>query len=119
MIIEKVVRDYLIRKNIPGIGSHVYAEVPITHDFDYILIEKTGSGTDNMIYKPTIVIQSIATLDHGLYRAMEINEAVKAAMETIRDEEGSLFSCRLSSDYNYTKTGSKEYRYQAVYTLAG
>lgn len=52
----------------------------------------------------------------SLLRAAEINEAAKAAMDTL-PERPEVFRSALNSDYNYTDTETKTYRYQAVYDI--
>ena len=48
--------------------------------------------------------------------AAELNEQVKAAMEDLADLD-EVSACRLNSDYNFTDTTTKHYRYQAVFDL--
>lgn len=87
---------------------------------EFVLIEKTGSSRENYINRATIVIQSYSDT---LYGAMSLNEAVKDAM--LGDGVttfGIAYSCdvakcSLNSDYNYTDTTTKQYRYQAVFDL--
>ena len=43
-----------------------------------------------------------------------LNEAVKAAVEAAI-ELPEISSVQLNSDYNYTDTATKRYRYQAVF----
>ena len=48
--------------------------------------------------------------------AAELNERVKAAMDELADID-DVSACRLNSDYNFTDTTTKHYRYQAVFDL--
>ena len=80
---------------------------------EYVLIEKTGGEKTNYISRATIAIQSYAK---SLYRAMQINEDVKAALEEIVTLD-EISRCSLNSDYNYTDTTRKKYRYQAVFDI--
>ena len=45
--------------------------------------------------------------------ATEVVEAMEAMAETV----DGVYSCKLNSDYNFTNTETREYRYQAVFNL--
>lgn len=108
-MIENIVIDYLSTTDVP-----CYAERPEKEPArPYLVIEKTGSTLENHIASATIAIQSWA---QSLYDAAALNEEVKAAMEGITDLD-CISACRLSSDYNFTSTALKAYRYQAVFIL--
>lgn len=79
----------------------------------FILIDKTGGGEKDKIKTATIAIQSY---DETLYLAARLNEEVKAAMEDMKLET-NISGVRLNTDYNFTDTETKEYRYQAIYDL--
>lgn len=107
-MIEKVIRDYLIGK-----GFSAYLEKPKNAPQEYILLEKTGSGLLDHINTATIAVQSYAG---SKYKAADLNEEVKIAMLSIIETE-DISKCSLNSDYDYTDTSTKEYRYQAVFDL--
>lgn len=107
-MIEKIVRDYLETELKVG----VYLEVP-QDGSTFVVMEKTGSSKENHISRATIAIQSYAGT---LYEAAQLNEAVKAAMENIIDLN-VICDCSLNSDYNFTDTETKKYRYQAVFDI--
>ena len=79
----------------------------------YLLIEKTGSSRENFIDTATITIQSYA---ESMYEAAVLNERVKKAMDDIA-VLSNVSKSELNSDYNFTDTTKKEYRYQAVYDI--
>ena len=108
-MIEETILDYLSEK----IQVMVRMEEELDMPDEYVLVEKTGGGKTNHIRRATIAIQSYAD---SLYRAMQINEEVKEAMEDIvaLDE---ISRCTLNSDYDYTDTTRKKYRYQAVFDI--
>ena len=108
-MIEETVLDYLSEK----IPVMVRMEEELDMPDEYVLVEKTGGGKTNHIRRATIAVQSYAV---SLYRAMQINEEVKEAMEDIvaLDE---ISRCTLNSDYDYTDTTRKKYRYQAVFDI--
>ncbi len=107
-MIETIVLNYL--------NSEL--DVPCTMEDDvgegsFVLIEKTGSSKINHVSTATMALQSYAP---SLAQAAALNEEVKAAMERIveLDEIGGV---HLNSDYNFTDTSTKRYRYQAVYVV--
>lgn len=108
-MIEKIVLDYLENTlNVP-----VYMEVPNKKPKRFILLEKTSGNIENYINSSTIAIQSYA---ESLYEASKLNEIVKEAMNNIIILD-TISKSKLNSDYNYTDTTKKQYRYQAVYDL--
>ena len=112
-MIEDIIINYLIGQTL-SVGTAVYAEKPVAPPDEYILVEKTGSGRDDQIDRAMIAIQSISK--SSLLRAAQINEEVKATMYGIV-QLPEIFACKLNSDYNFTDTKTKEYRYQAVFNL--
>lgn len=108
-MIEKIVLDYLT----VNIAVPVMMETPDTPPTSFVLIEKTGSGRQDYINSATIAIQSYAPT---LYEAAQINEQVKTAMDGMIDMD-DIMRVQLNSDYNFTDTATKRYRYQAVYDI--
>lgn len=80
---------------------------------DYVLVDKTGSSRRNHIITSTFAIQSYGA---SLYEALQLNERVEEAMDGLL-ELNSIVKVELETDYNYTKTASKQYRWQAVYNI--
>ena len=108
-MVESIVKNYLqSRLNVP-----VRLEEEDNLGQEYILIEKTGSGKENHVESATLAVQSFST---SLYGAATLNERVKAAMEKIIELD-DISKCELNSDYNYTDTNRKKYRYQAVFDI--
>ena len=108
-MIEKIVLEYLkVALTVP-----VYPEKPDKAPDRYVLIEKTGGSSENFVYSDTIAIQSYA---ESLYEASKLNEEVKKAMSKIVSLD-SVGKAKLNTDYNFTDTAKKKYRYQAVYDL--
>ena len=108
-MIEKILLDYLnATASVPA-----YMERPEVPPASYVLVEKTGSSRSNHINQSTIALQSYAPT---LYQAATLNEEIKSLIdESI--ELDSVCRAQLNSDYNYTDTASKQYRYQAVYDI--
>lgn len=69
---------------------------------------------DNHITRSTFAIQSYAP---SMYEAATMNEEIKAAMLNSLITLGSVAKVDLNSDYNYTDTTTKTYRYQAVFDI--
>lgn len=108
-MIETIVIGYLNRHlTVPA-----YAERQEEPPTEYVLVEKTGGGRRNLIEKATVAIQSYA---ESKFRAAELNKEVKAAMKEITALD-NVSGCYLNSDYDYTDTETKSYRYQAVYDI--
>lgn len=107
-MIEKIVLDYL--EDELDVGC--YMEKP-SNGATYIVIEKTGSSDEDGVWGATIAIQSYAPT---LYEAASLNEKVKNAMLNITELD-EISDCDLNSDYNFTETSMKQYRYQAVFNI--
>lgn len=106
-MVESIVRNFLKEK----LSVEVYMEEPEEIPESYIIIEKTGGGYSNGIKSATIAIQSYAK---SLADACLLNEEVKLALEDI-DTQNPITKAELNSDYNFTDTETKRYRYQAVF----
>lgn len=88
-------------------------EVPDKPPDPYIVVEKTGGSEVHFLYSAMIAVQSIAGT---LYESAALNERVKEVMRDIAFYT-DVAKCSLNSDYNYTDTTTKRYRYQAVFHL--
>lgn len=112
-MIEITLRKFLESKlNVP-----VLMEIPKEPASHFVIIEKTGSTHENHVDSAIMTIQSYAP---SLQSAMELNELVKYWM--LDGTEGlitldEIASVNLNSDYNYTDTTSKRYRYQSVFEI--
>jgi hypothetical protein len=88
-------------------------EMPEDPTGQFVIIDKTGSSVTNRITKANFAIQSYAD---SLYDAAALNEQVKAAMDSMLEMD-TISKVELNSDYNFTDTDLKAYRYQAVFVL--
>jgi len=109
-MIEQVMIDYL-ENELDGVP--VFAEVPEEHYEKMVIVDKTGSSLSNRVYSVTVAVQSYA---ESLLQAAALNEIVKSAVLRMTALD-VISSVRLNSDYNYTDTQSKRYRYQAVFVI--
>ena len=91
----------------------VYAEDPEDRPARYVTVEKTGAEEERRVRRATLAVQSNA---ESLLAAAELNERVREAMERLWDCD-EIASCRLETDYNWTDTSRRGYRYQGVYHL--
>lgn len=108
-MIEKIIIEYLTAQ-----GFLSFLEMPKTMpQGNFIIIQKTGSSISNHIKSATVAIQ---TYSNSLVGAIELNEQVKAVMDNIIDLD-DIGGCELNSDYNFTDTAIKKYRYQAVFDI--
>lgn len=107
-MIEKSIYDYL-----KSAVDYVYLERPKTPPAKYYLIEKTGGDRINYIYNSTIVVQSYAP---SLYEAAKMNEDVIDLMLGAVSL-GDISRVSLNSNYNFTDSTTKQYRYQAVFDI--
>lgn len=117
-MIEKVLQDYLKECLTTTVGTStvtvpVYMEVPEKMPDKFVVLEKTSGGMENHIYESTFAIRSYAM---SMYDAACLNEEIKGYMLYGRTP-AEVSGVRLNSDYNYTDTSTKRYRYQAVYDI--
>ena len=91
----------------------VFMEKPEPLLLEYVLFEKTSGGKDNQLLSSTFAFQSYAP---SLYKAALLNEKVKLAVDSLIEIPG-VSGVQINSDYNFTDTSTKEYRYQAVYDI--
>lgn len=112
-MIEKIILDYL--NTLPEAPAPALMEIPedgVTPPC--WIIQKTAGGTlEGHVGTATLAIQSYGATR---YEAAALNETLKAAMAgaaALPDVGG----VRLNSDYDYTDTTKKLYRYQAVFEI--
>lgn len=105
-MIEKTILDYLNEH----LTVSVYMEEPINKPASYVLIERTGSSESDLIESTTFALQSYGA---SLYDAAVLNMAVKARIKQAV-ELPSVSAVYINSDYNFTDTETKRYRYQCV-----
>ena len=106
-MIEETVLNYLNKKlTVPVFLENRDIE-------EYFVIGKTGSGRVNFANSATFFLQSYASTR---YKAALLNEQVKKAMDDLAELKEISYS-RLNTDYDFTDTAKKKYRYQAVYDI--
>lgn len=108
-MIEEVILNFL-NKHLP---VTVYLEKRPKMPERYVLFEKTGSSERNHLGSATFAFQSYA---ESLYQAAKLNEELKMVVNNLI-ELNEISRVNLNSDYNFTDTETKEYRYQAVFDI--
>ena len=107
-MIEKTIYDYLTRET----ETAVFMEYPENPPARFIVVTKTGGGGD-LLRAATVAVQSYAAT---LFDAAQLNEDVKRLMFDAVSVP-NISKVELNSDYEFTDTEKKRYRYQAVYDL--
>jgi hypothetical protein len=108
-MIELIVKNYLSTKlEIPIVFEH-QQNLPKK----FILIQKTSGSRENFLNSSTVAIQSYA---ESMFESAKLNEKIKNLMyDLITISEVS--KVKLNSDYNFTDTETKRYRYQAIFDI--
>lgn len=108
-MIETIIKNHLDLELEVG----VFLEKPSSTIGSYVVLEKTSSGKRNHLPTAVFAFQSYAK---SLYAAAELNEKVKNAVENLIGLD-EIRGISINSDYNFTDTTTKEYRYQAVFDI--
>ena len=94
--------------------DNVFMEVPRDNlPTRFVVVERTNGERSNHIDTTRFAVQSYA---ESLYQAALLNNDVKAAMDSLIEEDEVARSA-YQADYNFTDTETKRYRYQAVYDI--
>ncbi len=109
-MIEAVLRTYLNSK----LSVDVYTEIPGEKPDEYVVIENTGTSRRNWLYDSLIAIQSYST---SLEKAAILDKAVRAAMDDAVGVD-KIAAVRLNSFYNFTESGTRQYRYQSTFDVS-
>lgn len=79
----------------------------------FVIFEKTSSSKNNYLPSATFAFQSYA---ESMYEAAKLNEEMKQVVENMIELD-EISGIHLNSDYNFTDTETKQYRYQAVFDI--
>ena len=110
-MIEIIILNHL--KSKLSVPVRLEKPEPLPEDGKYVLFEKTGSNSLNKLGGSTFAFQSYAK---SMYDAAALNEEVKQAVDSLIELD-DIASVKLNTDYNFTDTTTKRYRYQAVYDI--
>lgn len=108
-MIESTVRDYLLT----ALSVPVYIDVPSDPPASYVVIERTGGGMEEHIRNAMVAIQSYGG---SKAQAAALHEEILAAMPDLIEQD-DISACNLNSEYDFTDTSTKRYRYQAVFDI--
>lgn len=108
-MIEIKIKDFLKEK----LQIDVFMEHIKNMPEKFVIFEKVGSKRKNYINISSFAFQSYAD---SLYKASELNEKLKNAVFEM-DLLDDIVSIKLDSDYNFTDTETKRYRYQVVFDI--
>lgn len=106
-MIETIIIRYLTDHGFQAYGEEPRKPVSMP----YHVIQKTGGGEEHHLRRATIAVQSYG---ETLYEAAMANEAMVSAVLDMGALD-AISSVSLNSDYNFTDTAAKRYRYQAVF----
>lgn len=111
MFIETIVINHL-----RDLGFPAFAEEPdkANRPERYYLVEKTSGSETIGLQNANIAVQSYAP---SLVECMGLNYAAIEKMRTLT-ENVQVTRCRLVTNYNYTETGTRRYRYQALFSIS-
>ena len=108
-MIELVIKNYLDgHLDVPSFFEHQNGIKG-----KYVLVEKLSGVKKNMLNSSVFAFQSYAD---SLFEAAQLNEQVKEVVEAMI-ELPEITGIQLNSDYNFTDTQTKKYRYQAVFDI--
>ena len=107
-MIEEIILSYL-REN----GFSCYMSVPERPSGNFCVLDKTGSGYEDGVFRTTLAVQSYGKTK---YSAAQLNHRV---VQTMLDADTlpEVVSCGLNTDYDFPDTARKLPRYQAVFEL--
>lgn len=109
MTIEQIVCNFITEK----LGVVCLPEKPNRPFTNKVFVERTGGGGSRFLKESTIAIQSYG---ESMYESAVLNDRVVEIMPDLI-EEVNVITVSLNSNYNFTNTETKEYRYQAVFDI--
>ncbi|MBR2591894.1 MAG: hypothetical protein IKD62_02890 [Oscillospiraceae bacterium] len=115
MTIEEILIAYLRQRDLPGIGSEVYAEKPVSPPDAYVTIQRTGGHAKDHLRHYTVHIDVFSKVSK--LRAMQIHEELLSAMQEAPNYIQDVFQCALNSDYDASDVRTKEYRFQSLWLV--
>lgn len=104
-MIEKKIKNYLEK----ALKVPVWVEHREDEPDSFIIFEKTGGYVKNTINHSTFAFQSYGKT---LTEALKLNNKLLDYMMIFEDA-----NVKLNSNYNFTDTSTKKYRYQAILEL--
>ena len=112
-MIEQTVQEFLSA----GLDAPVLLEVPEGPDIPdrFVIIEKIAGGRRNLLRTASFAIQSYSL--SSMYDAAALDKEVRDEMDEMDILLPNIGACRMASNYNFTDTSTKRYRYQCTYDI--
>lgn len=92
-----------------------YMEVPEEASDAFIVVERTGGGQMGAQRRTALI--AVQSYGATLLAAATLNEQVLNVMQNLQYQDNEITTCQLNSNYNFTDTETRRYRYQAVFDL--
>lgn len=108
-MIEKILYEFLKDNDIDASAQGAGQVVE-----DDVRIEKIGMSADDHLCTSDIVIQCYG---RSIYKAAELSKKVRELLLYKLPEHKDIAGVKLNSEYNFTDTAAKRYRYQSVYHI--
>lgn len=106
-MIEIIIKEYLEKTlKVPVFLEH-QSKMPDS----FVLFEKTSGGCKDKMNSATFAFQSYGK---SMFEAAKLNDELKKVVLGMV-ELNEIGRVKLNSDYNFTDTTTKRYRYQAVF----
>lgn len=106
-MIEILLKSFLEKET----NTKTYLVLPDKKPDSFITLEKIGSSNINNLDSSIFAIQSWA---NSMYEAAKLNQQIKKLLQTQFMELENISKANINSDYNFTDTTTKKYRYQMV-----
>lgn len=106
-MIEILLKNFLEKET----NTKTYLVLPDKKPDSFITLEKIGSSNINNLDSSIFAIQSWA---NSMYEAAKLNQQIKKLLQTQFMELENISKANINSDYNFTDTTTKKYRYQMV-----
>lgn len=106
--------ETLIISHLTAAGLRAYGEEPAGDTtLPYYVIQRTGGSETETLRRATVAVQSYGG---SMLEAAQANTDMIAVMLRLAELD-AVATITLNSDYNYTDTARRRYRYQAVFDI--
>lgn len=109
-MIELVIKNFL-NENFKNVKC--FLELPENMPNEFVVFEKTSSSEKFGLYSSTFAFQSYSK---SLYETAKLNKRIKKIIKKLVELD-EIVSVSLNSNYNFTDSELKRYRYQSVFDI--
>jgi hypothetical protein len=108
--------EQLVRETLEGVTHYpaYLEEPPAPRPPRYYLAARLGRSEENHISRARLAVQSYAP---SLAGAMALNREAYGVMKNLLLCDPAVSRVSLVSDYDFTDTATKRYRWQAIYEI--